>query len=89
MLQARSVAAKQIEAQTKPAQGSRGMAIVPLAIPLTAGPGGISLMIVAAGSTRGIFQDTAAISSVLIVSISIFVLFRSAERIAVVFGQTA
>jgi MarC family membrane protein len=85
MLGAHDVEAKRTE--VKAAQGGPGIAIVPLAIPLTAGPGAISLMIVA-GSTRGYLPDAAAISSVLLVSISIYFLFRSADRIARVLGET-
>ncbi len=88
MLQARGGGDKQTDEQEKAAHGSHGIAIVPLAIPLTAGPGAISLMIVAADSTKGFIQDAAAISGALLVSISIFILFRSAARIAVAMGET-
>jgi len=88
MLQAHSFEVKRTERQVKAAQGSHGIAIVPLAIPLTAGPGAISLMIVAASSTRGLLPDVAAISSVLLVSIAIYALFRSAERISGLLGES-
>lgn len=88
MLQARGVDTRQTGEQEKKAPDSHGIAIVPLAIPLTAGPGAISLMIVAADSTRGLSQDAAAISGVLLASISILILFRSADKVAVAMGTT-
>ena len=88
MLQGSDFDAKKTEKQVQAAQGGLGIAIVPLAIPLTAGPGAISLMIIAASSTRGFLPDVAAISSVLLVSVSILVLFRSAERISERLGET-
>jgi MarC family membrane protein len=88
MLQPNDAEAAKTDRQVHATQGSHGVAIVPLAIPLTAGPGAISLMIVAAGYTRGFLPDAAAVTSVLLVSFTIFVLFRSADRIARVLGET-
>ena len=91
MLQARRVESKQTEQEEKEAKQAEtrdGVAIVPLAIPLLAGPGAISLMVLAAATTQGRIEDATAISAAFVVSVSIFGVLRSAERIAAVLSQT-
>lgn len=88
MLHARAVEATQSPAEAKEAETSDHIAIVPLAIPLTAGPGAISLMIIAAGATSGPIDDAVAIFAAFLVSVSVFLVLRSAERIASVLAQT-
>jgi multiple antibiotic resistance protein len=88
MLQASDEETKRTERQVKAAHETHGIAIVPLAIPLTAGPGAISLMVVAASATRGFLPNAAAVSSVLLVSISVFILLRSADWLAGMLGET-
>lgn len=91
MLQARRVESKQTELEEEEAQrsgASDSVAIVPLAIPLLAGPGAISLMILAAARTQSRVEDATAIWAAFLVSVSIFLVLRSAERIAAVLSQT-
>ena len=91
MLQARRVESKQTELEEEEAQrsgASDSVAIVPLAISLLAGPGAISLTILAAARTQSRVEDATAIWAAFLVSVSIFLVLRSAERIAAVLSQT-
>ena len=91
MLQARRVESKQTkgeEQEAERAEAGDNVAIVPLAIPLLAGPGAISLMILAAARTQSSVQDATAIFAAFLVSVSIYLVLRSAERIAALLSQT-
>lgn len=67
----------------------KNVAAFPLAIPLIAGPGAITAMILLAGRTEGRIDYGVALFSVLaLVMLTIYASFRGAERISKVLGVT-
>ncbi|MDP2028399.1 MAG: NAAT family transporter [Thiobacillus sp.] len=63
--------------------------VVPLGIPLLAGPGAITHMIVAAGATRGdVLQQVAVLIPVALVALTVWLSFRAAPAIAKRLGKT-
>lgn len=90
MLQARMHSAKQTPEEAKEAEqsDSESIAVVPLAMPLMAGPGSISVMILTATQTQGLMAHGATISAVAVVCILIYVILLLAEPIAKMLGRT-
>lgn len=77
----------QTEGEAQEAMDRSSIAIVPLAIPIVAGPGTISLIIATAGQHSAL-EDHFAISLVcLILSISVGVVFSFARRLASALGH--
>ena len=67
----------------------KNVAAFPLAIPLIAGPGGITAMILLAGRTQGQADLSLALFGVAaLVTFTIFLSFRGAQRISRVLGTT-
>jgi multiple antibiotic resistance protein len=64
------------------------VAIVPLAIPILAGPGAISTVIVYAHKSTALHHDLLVCAIIVVVAASIFVAFRLALPIASLMGQT-
>jgi multiple antibiotic resistance protein len=64
------------------------VAIVPLAIPILAGPGAISTVIVYANKSTALHHDLLVCAIIVVVAASIFVVFRLALPIASLMGQT-
>lgn len=73
-----------IEAEEKDAVG-----VVPLGVPLLAGPGAITHMIVASGAARGEpVQQAALLIPVVLVALSVWLAFRAAPAIEKRLGRT-
>jgi multiple antibiotic resistance protein len=64
------------------------VAIVPLAIPILAGPGAISTVIVYAHKGTALYHDLLICAVIIAVAASVFVLFRLAPPIASLIGHT-
>jgi len=80
----RQTADEAAEAEEKDAVG-----VVPLGVPLLAGPGAITHMIVAAGAARGEpVQQAALVIPVLLVALSVWLIFRAAHAIEKRLGRT-
>jgi MarC family membrane protein len=92
MLQARMSPAKQTpeEAQEAGRGGADGpnIAVVPLAMPLLAGPGSISLMIIAAGNMQGISGHVSALAAAALVAFLCWVSLMAAAPIGRALGHT-
>jgi multiple antibiotic resistance protein len=90
MLQGRISAAKQTpeEAAEAGADETRAIAVVPLAMPLLAGPGAISLMIIAAGQASGMLDHMLVIVAVLILAALVWIILQTAGPIAKALGTT-
>lgn len=90
MLQARISAAKQTpeEAAEASADETRAIAVVPLAMPLLAGPGSISLMIIAAGQTSGLLDHLLIILGVFVLAALVWIILQTAGPIAKALGTT-
>ncbi len=63
-----------------PEQDNSDIAVVPLAIPLLAGPGAISSIIVYGGRSTGIVEDIILAGIVILVSAVVFISFRATTR---------
>jgi len=91
MLQAKLSNTKQTPEEAEEATSrdtGTSLAVVPLAMPLLAGPGGISVMILSATRTQGVEGNLAAVAAVLLVGVSVWIIFSMAIPIANLLGQT-
>lgn len=88
MLQAKVSGAKQTPEEAREASGRTHVAVVPLAMPLLAGPGSISVMILQATRGGGLGDHVAAVLAVVAVSITIWLILRAARPISGFLGQT-
>lgn len=91
MLHARLSGAKQTpeEAHEMENREQRGaIGVVPLAMPLLAGPGAISLMIISAGNATSVASRVAAVVAALLIALSIWLILQAAGTIARVLGRT-
>jgi multiple antibiotic resistance protein len=88
MLQAKISLAKQTPEEAAESSDRHGIAIVPLAMPLLAGPGAISLMIIQAGRGNGLEQHVGVVLSVLALAVSIWLILQASGPIARGLGQT-
>lgn len=91
MLQARVSPQKQTEEEREEADneaGDRSIAFVPLAMPLLAGPGSISLMIIAAGQSDGIVDHALVVAAALLLAVLAWLILQAAGPIASALGRT-
>jgi multiple antibiotic resistance protein len=88
MLQAKTSRTKQTEEEAEEATSRDSIAIIPMAIPMTAGPGAISLMVVKASYQNPIEGQIAIILGVLLVCVVLWLFLKSATKISSVLGQT-
>ena len=88
MLHAKISPAKQTPEEAEESAERDAIAIVPLAMPLLAGPGAISLMIIEAGRGGGMAQHVGVIVAVFLLAVSIWLILLSAGPIARALGQT-
>ncbi len=88
MMQAKVIAAKQTEKEAEEATGKEHVAVVPLAIPLIAGPGAISLGIIYAEKVTGLVNTAFLVLSCLVASAIMWGALRLSMRISRVLGQT-
>lgn len=94
MLQAKMSPAKQTPEEAREAQEAQASAerpnvgVVPVGMPLLAGPGAISVMIIAAGRTDGLAGHVAVLSATLVVALLAWLILLSAGPIAKGLGRT-
>lgn len=88
MLQAKSSGTRHTEAENQEAQQADSIAIVPLAIPILAGPGTISTVIVFAHNNQSLLGKLEESLVIIGLTILIYLLFRSAPFISKTLGQT-
>jgi MarC family membrane protein len=88
MMQARMSLAKQTPEEAEEAGSRTHLAIVPLAMPILAGPGTISLMIIAAGHSRGLEGHLVVLAASLAVTLTTWVILLAANPIAGFLGKT-
>jgi multiple antibiotic resistance protein len=88
MMNAKLSPAKRTESEAEEAQGKGNIAVVPLAIPLLAGPGAISLVIIYAHGTTGIVDTAFLILSCVIAGAVTWGALRLAMPISRLLGQT-
>ena len=89
MVQAHVSPQRQTQDEAEEAEEKNAVGVVPLGVPLLAGPGAITHMIVAAGATKGeILHQTALLIPVALVALSVWLAFRAAPAIAQRLGKT-
>jgi len=89
MVQARVSPQRQTEDEAVEAEEKDAVGVVPLGIPLLAGPGAITHMIVAAGAAKGeVLHQAALLVPVALVALSVWLSFRAAPTIARQLGKT-
>ena len=89
MVRARPSATRTSEAETKEGAEKDDIAIVPLAIPLLAGPGSIATVMVLMSSSDGSVGATVAvIAAVLLTFLATWLLLRAAHHVKKVLGQS-
>ena len=89
MVQAHVSPQRQTEDEAVEAEEKDAVGVVPLGVPLLAGPGAITHMIVAAGATKGeILHQTALLIPVALVALSVWLAFRAAPAIVRRLGKT-
>ncbi len=88
MMHAQTSGAKHTDEEAQEAQDKEAIAVVPLGIPLLAGPGAISMVIINTNQIPGITGKLILSAGVLIVSIIVWIALRLAEPIGQKLGIT-
>ncbi len=88
MLQAKVSGSKQTPEEAAEIGELESVAVVPLAMPLLAGPGSISLMIIMAGERDGMGTHALVILAALAVSLTAWLILQTAGPIAKALGRT-
>lgn len=89
MVQAHVSPQRQTQDEAVEAEEKDAVGVVPLGIPLLAGPGAMTHVIVAAGAVRGEpLQQAALLIPVALVALSVWLAFRTAPAIARHLGRT-
>lgn len=89
MLQAKRTAVKETHEETDEGIHKHDVAITPMAIPMLAGPGAITAVILLTNQARDITYHTVLGSNILVVSILIFVILRFAAMRAAMLSVIA
>lgn len=88
MLHAQTSGAKNTEAERQEAQRKESISIVPLAMPILAGPGAISSIILYGNRAPGWQHDLIVAAEIVVVGLIIALLLRVSGKIARQLGQT-
>ena len=89
MVQARVSPQRQTQDEAMEVEEKEAVGVVPLGIPLLAGPGAITHVIVAAGAARGdLLHQSLLLIPVVLVAVSVWLSFRAAPMIARRLGKT-
>jgi multiple antibiotic resistance protein len=88
MLQAKESRIRQTPDEAEEALEKEAIAIVPLAIPLLAGPGAITSMIIATHDSPGALYDLVLLGPAAIVAAAVWGTLVSAEKILATLGRT-
>jgi multiple antibiotic resistance protein len=89
MVQAHVSPQRQTQDEALEAEEKDAVGVVPLGIPLLAGPGAITHVIVAAGAARGeVLHQTALLIPISLVALTVWLVFRAAPSIARRLGKT-
>ncbi len=88
MLEAKRSATQETTGETQAAVTKDDVGIVPLGIPMLAGPGAITSVMVLVGQAQGLNQRLAIYGAILVTSASCFLVLGSAMRVAKALGET-
>ncbi|MGH8679223.1 MAG: MarC family protein [Burkholderiales bacterium] len=82
MLQAKESWIRQTPAEAEEAAEREGMVVVPLAIPLLAGPGAITTMIIATHESPGLLYDLSLLLPAALIGVAVWLALIAAEPIS-------
>lgn len=88
MLQAKESGIRQTPDEAEEAAEKDAVAVVPLAIPLLAGPGAISTMIITAHHSEGYFDSLALLVPAALIALAVWATFAAATKISNRMGKT-
>jgi multiple antibiotic resistance protein len=88
MLQAKRSATQETHPETEAASTKDDAGIVPMGIPMLAGPGAITSVMVLVGQAQTRWQMVAILLAIAITAAICFVVLGSATRVATVLGET-
>lgn len=88
MMHAKLSAAKQTEEETQDAAEKESIAVVPMGLPLLAGPGAISTIILFAHRDSSLMHYLIGVADILLLAISVWLSFRLAPTIGRILGKT-
>jgi multiple antibiotic resistance protein len=88
MLEARRSPTQESSDETQEAAGKEDASIVPLGIPMLAGPGAISSVMVLVGEARNRWEMIAIISSIAITAVASYWVLVGADRLRQFLGET-
>jgi multiple antibiotic resistance protein len=88
MLEAKRSPTQESPKETRAAQSKDDAGIVPMGIPMLAGPGAITTVMVLVGQARTTWQMAAILGAIAITAAICFVVLGSATRVARVLGET-
>jgi multiple antibiotic resistance protein len=88
MMQARQSRSRQTPEEAIEAEEKDSIAVVPLAIPLLAGPGAISTVIIYASQSSHPMHYLLIMASGIVVAATVWLALKSAERVARLLGRT-
>lgn len=79
---------KESDEELAEGQVKEDVALTPLAIPILAGPGAISTVMVLAGEARGFSHGVVVYAAILLTALVTWIVLRLGERVVVKLGQT-
>ncbi len=79
---------KSTAAEEREAEESQNVAVVPLAVPLLAGPGAITTVIIAHNAAQSLAAGTMMVAIIAVIAVITLLLFMQADRIAALLGRT-
>ena len=88
MLRARQSETKTSPGEAEEATAKEDVAIVPLALPLLAGPGAIATVMVLVSRGRGITNTLTVVGAVVVTMVATYLLLRAASLVQRVLGQS-
>jgi multiple antibiotic resistance protein len=88
MLEAKRSPTQESTDETEEAAAKEDAGIVPLGIPMLAGPGAISSVMVLVGQTPGHWQMVAILGSIAVTALASFLVLNGADRLRKLLGET-
>ncbi|MDQ6677045.1 MAG: MarC family protein [Acidobacteriota bacterium] len=88
MLQARQSGTKESPGETEEARRKKDVGIIPLGIPLLAGPGAISSVMVLMGQSPNWWQAAPVFIAIAVTCLCAFLILAAADRISRMLGET-
>lgn len=88
MLQARPSATKSTPEETKEGTAKADASIIPLGMPMLAGPGAISTVMVLVGESHTVWQHVIVYATIVVTSLASFLVLAGADRVRRYMGET-